>query len=150
MKRGVGKLETTIARSAALIVEQGVSIPTCHRRQESQLVWRITVTQSKTPVRSRRQDDRRRANHTHRVSALPQSHPGLCGTLVGPGKDTHGSPVPLRREAVGGPRHASRDTSETTRPRLTAPRTVKESFEEQQPQADTTLVCVCAQGKLKR
>ena len=39
-----------------------------------------------------------------RVGALPQSHPGLCGTLVGPGKDTHGTPVPLRREAVGGPK----------------------------------------------
>ena len=25
------------------------------------------------------------------------------GTLVGPGKDTHGAPVPLRRKAVGGP-----------------------------------------------
>ena len=32
--------------------------------------------------------------HTIRVGALPQSHPGLCGTLVGPGKDTHGTSVP--------------------------------------------------------
>ena len=73
-------------------------------------------------VRSRRQDDRRRTNRTHTVGALPQSHPGLCGTLVGPSKDTHGTPVPLRREAVGGPRHAPRDTTKTTRPRFTAPR----------------------------
>ena len=73
-------------------------------------------------VRSRRQDDRSRTNHTHTVGALPQSHPGLCGTLVGPNKDTHGAPVPLRREAVGGPRHAPRDTTKTTRPRFTAPR----------------------------
>ena len=51
-----------------------------------------------------------------------QSHPGLCGTLVGPGKDTHGAPVPLRREAVGGPKHAPRDTTETTRPGFAAPR----------------------------
>ena len=36
-----------------------------------------------------------------RVGALPQSHLGLCGTLVGPGKDTHGTPVLLRRRAVG-------------------------------------------------
>ena len=32
--------------------------------------------------------------HTVRVGALPQSHPGLCGTPVGPGRDTHGTPVP--------------------------------------------------------
>ena len=73
-------------------------------------------------VRKRRRDDRRRTNRTHRVVALPQSHPGLCGTLVGPGKDTHSTPVPLRREAVGGPRHASHDTTITTRPRFTASR----------------------------
>ena len=39
-----------------------------------------------------------------------------------PGKDTHGTPVPLRMEAVGGPRHVPRDTTKTTRPRFTAPR----------------------------
>ena len=72
-------------------------------------------------VCKRRQDDRRRTNRTYRVGALPQSHPGLFGTLVGPGKDTHGTSVPLRK-AVGGPRHASRDTRKTTRPRFTAPR----------------------------
>ena len=44
-----------------------------------------------------------------RSGALPQSHPGLCGTLVGPDKDTHGTPVPLRRTAVGGPTQAPRD-----------------------------------------
>ena len=32
--------------------------------------------------------------HTTSFGALPQSHPGLCGTPVGPGKDTHGTPVP--------------------------------------------------------
>ena len=45
------------------------------------------------------------------VGALSQSHPGICGTLVGPGKDTHDTPVPLRRKAVGGPtkeHHATR------------------------------------------
>ena len=31
-----------------------------------------------------------------RVGAVPQSHPGLCGTPVGPSKDTHGTPVPDR------------------------------------------------------
>ena len=34
---------------------------------------------------------------TRRVGSLPQCHPGLCGTPVGPGKDTHGTPVPERR-----------------------------------------------------
>ena len=58
--------------------------------------------------------------HTTRVGALPQSHPGLRGTPVGPGKDTHGTPVPLRRKAVGGPTATSRDdprqtTTEQTR-----------------------------------
>ena len=27
------------------------------------------------------------------VGALPQGHPGLWGTPVGPGKETHGTPV---------------------------------------------------------
>ena len=80
-------------------------------------------------VRKRRQDDRRRINRTHRVGALPQSHSGLCGTLVGPGKDTHGTPVPLRREAVGCPRFAPRDTTTTTtRPRLPRHALVTHSF----------------------
>ena len=54
-------------------------------------------------VRKARQDDRRRTNSTHRVGALPQSHPGL----VGPRKDTHGTPVPLRRKAVGNQLHTT-------------------------------------------
>ena len=49
-----------------------------------------------------------------RVGALPQGHPGLCGTLVGPGKDTHGTPVLLRRKAAGGPTEAPRDDHKTT------------------------------------
>ena len=40
--------------------------------------------------------------HQERVGALPQSHPGLCGTPVGPGKDTHATPVPQTGKAVGG------------------------------------------------
>ena len=46
-----------------------------------------------------------------RVGALSQSHPGLCGTPVGPGKDTHGTRGPVREKAVGGPstsHHATR------------------------------------------
>ena len=48
---------------------------------------------------------------SRRPNPNPKSHPGLCGTLVGLGKDTHGPPVPLRRKAVGGPTNASRDTT---------------------------------------
>ena len=39
-----------------------------------------------------------------------------------PSKDTHGAPAAPRREAVGGPRHAPRATTRTTRPRFTASR----------------------------
>ena len=39
--------------------------------------------------------------HQRTVGALPQSRPGLCGTLVDLGKDTNGTPVFLRRKAVG-------------------------------------------------
>ena len=35
------------------------------------------------------------------VGALPQSHPGLCGTPVSPGKDTRGTRGPARGKAVG-------------------------------------------------
>ena len=45
---------------------------------------------------------------TTRVGALVIHHPGWIITPVGPGKDTHGTLGPLRREAVGGP---------TTRPK---------------------------------
>ena len=38
-----------------------------------------------------------------------KGHPGLCGTLVGHSKDTHGTPVHLRRKAVGGPKYPPRD-----------------------------------------
>ena len=90
-------------------------------------VTRITVlqcetpsqrTSSQTPFASRRQDDRRRPHRTHRVGALPQSHLGLCGTLVGPGKDTHGTPVPLRKGSRGWPKTRFTRNTETTRPRL--------------------------------
>ena len=47
--------------------------------------------------------------HTIRVGALPQSHPGLCGTPVGPGKDTHGTPVP-KQEGCGWPATTSTKT----------------------------------------
>ena len=52
------------------------------------------------------------------VGALQQSHPGLCGTLVGPGKDTHGTPVP-DREGRGWPKVTSTRRPTTTRQKQT-------------------------------
>ena len=37
---------------------------------------------------------------------------------MGPGKDTQGTPVLLRRKSVGGPTNASRDVTKTARPRV--------------------------------
>ena len=58
-----------------------------------------------------------------RLGALLQSHPGLCGTPVGPGKDTHGTLVPLRRKVVGGPtnKHHATRSRQTTRPTFQRP-----------------------------
>ena len=49
-------------------------------------------------------------DHTTRVGALrPMPHClGTMSTLVGPGKDTHGTQGPIRGEAVRGPTTASR------------------------------------------
>ena len=41
-------------------------------------------------------------NHKKRVGAVPWCHPGHQGTPVGPGMDTHGTPVP-EREGCGWP-----------------------------------------------
>ena len=41
-----------------------------------------------------------------RVGALVAHHPGRVITLVGSGKDTHGTLKPSRRKAVGGPINA--------------------------------------------
>ena len=41
-----------------------------------------------------------------RVGALVAHHPGCVITPVGPGKDTHGTLVPVRGKAVGGPNNA--------------------------------------------
>ena len=89
------------------------------------IVWRITSFTMRNTIkhfRMRREDDSRRTNRTHRVGALPQSHPVLCGTLMGPTKDTHGTPVPLRREAVGpetqSTRHHPNDKTKVITPRF--------------------------------
>ena len=55
------------------------------------------LTHPSTHVESERKahTTSRLQQHTQRwVGALSQSHPGLCGTPVGPGKDTHGTSVP--------------------------------------------------------
>ena len=46
--------------------------------------------------RTERKTSRLQPTHT-RVGAFPQSHPGLCGTLVGPDKDTHAVGARTRR-----------------------------------------------------
>ena len=74
------------------------------------------------------------ANEDKTTGDAPTAHTGLAlctrchlawasaGTLVGPGKDTHGTPVPLRREAVGGPKQAPRDTTTTEKTKVTVTR----------------------------
>ena len=47
------------------------------------------------------------------VGALVAHHPGSLNTQVGPGKYTHGTLGPLRREAVGGPINAPQAKSRT-------------------------------------
>ena len=73
-----------------------------------------------------RKTSRLQPTHT-RVGALPQSHPGLCGTLVGPGKDS-------KEEGFGWP-----DTSSTRRPTTNDNSTDKVSRQTcfQQPGGDT-------------
>ena len=91
-----------------------------HRTHESRLVWRIsftlrnTITEDKLTNTFEVGDKMTRDAPTARrgFGALPKSHLGLYVTLVCPGKDTHGTPVPLRSRAVGG------HNTETTRPRL--------------------------------
>ena len=48
-----------------------------------------------------------------RVGALPQSHPGLCGTPVGPGMVTHGTGRAVHWKAVGGAQPAPRRPTKT-------------------------------------
>ena len=86
-----------------------------------------------------------RLQPTHRrVGALPQSHPGLCGTPVGPGKDTHGTPVP-GREGRGWP-----DTSSTRRPRQTTTLTQVLSQTCFQETSGQTLVFLHGSGAARR
>ena len=117
LTRGVGQLETTITLNAALIVEQGckyfnmpqnTKITICE--ENDRFTMQNTITEDKLTNTFASGDKMTGDAPTARTGlALCHSHLGLCGTLVGPCKDTHGTPVPLRREAMGGPRHASRD-----------------------------------------
>ena len=95
-----------------------VTIPTCQRARELQIhdAEHHHRGQAHTHVRKRRQNDRRRTDRTHRVGVLLPM-PSCLG-IGGPGKNTHGTPVPLRRKAVGGPKQSPRDTTTTTKPRL--------------------------------
>ena len=68
--------------------------------------------------------------HRERVGALPQSHFGLCGTPVGPSKDTHGTPVP-NREGRGWPATTTTKTTNNKRPQDTDKRQDKRAFRKQ-------------------
>ena len=68
--------------------------------------------------------------HEERVGALPQSHTELCGTPVGPGKDTHGTPVP-KQEGRGWPATTTTKTTNDKRPQNTEKRQDKRAFRKQ-------------------
>ena len=115
-----------------LLSSRGVSVPTCHRTQVSQSFGELQVSQFGTPSQEDKLTNTLASGDKTtgdaptartRVGALPHSHPGLCGTLVGPGKDTHGTPVLLRREGRGWPetrstRHHHNDETKVVTPRL--------------------------------
>ena len=91
-----------------------VSIPTCHRTRESPLVW--TSSQTRSQAQTRRQETHRPHTRCHPAWALE-------GTLVGPGKDTHGTPVPTQWENRGWPttsytRHHQHDKTKVAVSRL--------------------------------
>ena len=128
-KRGVGVgIDNELARQR-LSSSRGVSIPTCHRKRDSQLVWRITVSRCKNTITedklantfaSRNKTGNAPTAHTrlalrHRVTLDAVAHWWVPAR-------THGTPVLVRRKAVGGPQPASHDNTETTRPRFTASR----------------------------
>ena len=71
----------------------------------------LTVEKLKKHVRRRRRGDRStHTNRTHRVGALPQGHPGLCGTLVGPCRTPTVHQCPPRWRGRGWPKHAPHAT----------------------------------------
>ena len=86
-----------------------VSVPTFHRTRESQLVWRITVftmrntiTEDKLTNKFEVGDKMTRDAPTARTG-LALCHRVILDSLAHwwvPGKDTHGTPVPLRRAWV--------------------------------------------------
>ena len=96
-----------------------VSIPTFHRTHEAQFGG-FTCHDAKHHRRGQ-VHQHVRSSHAQGWRSATESSWTLWHT-GGPDKDTHGTPVPQRRGAVGGPRHASSDTIKTTRPRFTAPR----------------------------
>ena len=114
MKRGVGQLETTMSWQGSAYGRAGVSIPTFHRTHESELVWRIQVLQCGSTITEDKLTNTS-ASGDKMTGDAPTARTGLafCGTLVGPGKNTHGTTMPQRREALGGPQRDG-----TTRPRL--------------------------------
>ena len=87
-------------------MQEHESIPTCHRTQVSQSFGELQVSQCGTPPQRTSSQTRSQAETRRQETHQPHAQ-GWRGTLVGPGKDTHGTPVRLRWETVSGPRHWS-------------------------------------------
>ena len=100
----------------------GVSFLSC--------TWAWCTTTNTSARHTRRHDSNDTNKHATRIVALPQSHPGLCGTPVGPGKDTHGTPVP-DRERRGWPNATSTKTTTAKRQPDTDQSQDKRAFKKQ-------------------
>ena len=107
-------------------IRERVSILSC--------TWARNMTTNTSAMNTWCHDSKHTNNHTpRRVGALPQSHPGLCGTSVGPGKDTHGTQVPYRE---GRGWSAAASTKTTTNDNKT-PTSLKTNLLSAKPGVDT-------------
>ena len=96
-------LERRSARRTALLVEQGCTyshIPMTVNQELLVDTKHVQEQKGATTLNMFWTTNRHQRDHTptttKTVGALPRCHPGRQGTLVGPGKDTHGTPVPER------------------------------------------------------
>ena len=71
----------------------------------------FTEEKLQTPSKARtRRQEHTHTRRTHGVGALPQNHPGLCGTQVGPCRTPTAHQCPSRSKRRGWPKHAPRTT----------------------------------------
>ena len=98
--------DSTALRSSARRTERGGA-----RR----FTMRNTLTEDKLTNAFASEDNTTRDALTAHIGLALTSRCHLAwaseGTVVGPGMDTHGTTVPPRREAVGGPKQAPRNTT---------------------------------------